>query len=153
MEKQLKKYLKNGKFHNVTKKRSATMAAIRSKNNKSTELPLKMALVRSGVKGWRTNDTNIKGKPDIYFTIQKLAIFVDGCFWHGCKMCGHIPKTRESFWSAKISRNIQRDKSINGFLKKSDIKVLRFWEHEVRDQKNLRSITTKIMKELKNEIQ
>lgn len=129
------------------------MAAIRSKNNKSTELPLKMALVRLGVKGWHLNDATIKGKPDIYFSVRKLAVFIDGCFWHGCKMCGHIPKTRESFWSAKIARNIQRDRSINAFLKKSDIKVLRFWEHEVRDQKSLRSTTIKIIRELKNEIQ
>jgi DNA mismatch endonuclease Vsr len=153
MEKILKKHLKNGKFYNVTKKRSATMAAIKSKNNKSTELPLKMALVRLGVKGWHLNDGTIKGKPDIYFSVRKLAVFVDGCFWHGCKRCGHIPKTRRLFWSAKITRNIQRDRSINDFLKKSDIKVLRFWEHAVRNQKSLRSITIKIMREMENEIQ
>jgi DNA mismatch endonuclease (patch repair protein) len=152
MEKQLKKHLRNGRFCNVTKKRSSTMAAIRSKNNKTTELPLKMALVRSGITGWHANITSIKGKPDIYFIRQQLAVFVDGCFWHGCTKCGHIPKTRKSFWAAKIARNIERDRSINNFLEEGGVKVLRFWEHEVNDQKSLMSTIT-IKEGLSNEVQ
>ncbi len=145
MEKKLTKYLKNGKFINVNSKVSKTMSSIRGKNNKTTELRLKMALVRKNISGWVLHPKDLIGKPDLYFTKRKIAIFVDGCFWHGCNKCGHIPKTRNEFWKAKISNNKKRDKRTNRLLKMSGIIVIRVWEHELKTKKGIEQIINKII--------
>lgn len=132
MERKLKKYLKNGKFDNVSHITSKTMSAIRGKNNRTTELALRMAFIRSRIKGFRLHVKELPGNPDFYFVKQNVAIFVDGCYWHGCPKCGHIPKTRSEFWRAKIQRNQQRDKQKTRELKKLNIKTIRIWEHELR---------------------
>lgn len=132
MERFLKSKLENGWFADVSPQRVRIMSAIRGKNNKSTELPLKMAFVRSGVKGWVLHPTTICGKPDFYFRTRRLAVFVDGCFWHGCPKCGHIPKTRTPFWTAKIDRNRQRDRITGKILAADGIRALRIWEHSLR---------------------
>ncbi len=137
MERKLKKTLKNGKFENVSDKRSKAMAAIRSKNNRSTELCFKMALVRAGIKGWQTNVRSLHGTPDFYFPDKRIAIFVDGCFWHGCPKCGHYPKTRTKYWKTKILRNRERDKQNRKLLRKESIKVISIWEHSLKTQKSI----------------
>lgn len=73
------------------------------------------------------------GKPDFFFAAQRLAVFVDGCFWHGCPRCGHVPKTNSSFWALKIGRNVARDKAVVVALRKTGIKAVRVWEHELHD--------------------
>lgn len=146
MERRLKKYLEAGQFKNVPEKRSLTMSAIRGKHNQSTELRLRMALVKAGVRGWRLHIEELPGRPDFYFEGAKLAVFVDGCYWHGCPKCGHIPKTRTAFWKAKIKRNQERDKIKNLELRKLGTKSLRIWEHELKDKKNLDKIIEKIDK-------
>jgi DNA mismatch endonuclease (patch repair protein) len=146
MELRLKKYLEDGKFKNVPEKRSRTMSAIRGKHNRSTELRLRMALVKAGVRGWKLHPEKLPGRPDFYFEKAKIAIFVDGCYWHGCPKCGHIPKTRTAFWEAKIKRNQERDKMKNLELRKLGTKSLRIWEHELKDKKNLDKIIEKIDK-------
>jgi len=108
------------------------MAAVRSKGNVSTELRLRMALVRSRISGWISHPKHVPGKPDFYFQSAGLAIFVDGCFWHGCSKCGHIPKTNQAFWAAKIGRNQDRHRAVGKALSSQRIKVLRFWEHELK---------------------
>lgn len=142
MEKILKKHLKDGKFQNVSQTRSKQMGAVKGKGNKSTEKRLRYALVSKGIAGWEVQPKGIIGNPDFIFKKEKLAIFVDGCYWHGCPRCGHIPKTRSEFWKAKIDRTKQRDKEKTMRLKKEGYIVLRFWEHELKD--NLR----KCMKEI-----
>jgi len=132
MERRLRKLLPDGRFCGVSTKRSRHMASVRGGNNKSTEQKLGMALVRAGIRGWRLRASDIRGRPDFYFSLEKLAIFVDGCFWHGCPRCGHIPKTRGKFWSAKITRNRERDRSVTRKLRRQGLMVLRFWEHELR---------------------
>jgi len=122
------------------------MSAIRGKHNQSTELRLRMALVKAGVRGWRLHIEELPGRPDFYFEGAKLAVFVDGCYWHGCPKCGHIPKTRTAFWKAKIKRNQERDKIKNLELRKLGTKSLRIWEHELKDKKNLDKIIEKIDK-------
>ncbi len=148
MEKRLKEYLIDGNFGMVSEKRSKTMSAIKGKNNKSTELKLSMAFVRAGISGWNRNYKELPGKPDFYFSNKKLAIFVDGCYWHGCPVCGHIPKTRSEFWKAKIERNKERDEKYNKELAKLGIKVIRFWEHELKDKIDLEKSINKIKNEL-----
>ena len=132
MERILRKTLANGRFANVTAERSRIMSAIRGKRNKSTELPLRMALVRAGIRGWIGHPVDILGKPDFYFPQKGIAVFVDGCFWHGCHRCGHVPKTNRPFWTAKLMRNRQRDITTSRHLRSRNIVVLRFWEHDVR---------------------
>src|ERR1700690_166659 len=111
MERFLKSKLENGWFSNVSPQRSRTMSAIRGKSNKSKELIFKMAFVRAGVKGWVLHAATICGKPDFYFKRRRLAVFVDGCFWHGCPRCGHIPNNNRRFWATKFARNQERDKA------------------------------------------
>jgi len=131
MEKRLKKHLPGGTFKNVPPARSRTMKAIRGHNNKTTELRFKMALVRACIKGWRMRPKELAGRPDFFFPAQNLAVFIDGCFWHGCPKCGHFPKTNASFWKAKIMRNRERDAEVTRKLEAEGIEVVRFWEHEV----------------------
>ena len=137
MEKKLRKKLKGGKFEDVTAVRSRTMAAIRGKNNKTTELCFRMALVRAGIKGWETNVRELPGCPDFFFRDKHIAVFIDGCFWHGCPKCGHYPKTRKAFWKAKILRNKERDKKNRWKLRKERIQVMRIWEHSLKTPKQL----------------
>jgi len=137
MERKLREKLKDGKFQDVPEKRSKTMSAIRGKGNKTTEQKLRLALVRAGIKGWKIRPKGLPGNPDFYFENKKIAVFTDGCFWHGCPKCGHVPKTRSKFWKAKIERNQERDKEKAKKLEEIGIKVLRFWEHELlEDVKN-----------------
>ncbi len=90
-------------------------------------------LVRAGIRGWTMSTKAIKGKPDFYFPDSKVAVFLDGCFWHGCPQCGHVPTVNRPFWKAKIERNQQRDVETDELLRQAGIIAIRFWEHELRD--------------------
>ena len=116
------------------KKRSQVMAAIRSKGNKDTELKLISILRANGISGWRRNQ-KIIGKPDFVFRTKRLALFVDGCFWHGCPKHGRKPSSNASYWIAKLQRNKSRDKKVCHELRKTGWFVLRLWEHELADSK------------------
>ncbi len=120
------------------------MAQVKGSGNKSTELKIAAILRREGLKGWRRN-SQIRGKPDFVYPKHKIAIFIDGCFWHGCPRCCRIPNTRKEYWIAKIERNMHRDKIVNRDLRKSGWKVMRIWEHEI-DKPAL----TKKLKKLKS---
>ena len=113
-------------------KRSEIMRSIRGRGNRSTEGRLRYRLVAAGVSGWRLHDGNIAGRPDFTFPRRKVAVFVDGCFWHGCSSCRALPKTNRKFWETKILANKKRDRTASGALKKSGWNAVRFWEHEVR---------------------
>ena len=126
------------------RKRSQVMAAIRSKGNKDTELKLVAIFRANGIKGWRRHRP-LPGKPDFVFPRQHLAVFVDGCFWHGCPKHGRKPDSNKNYWLAKLQRNKARDKKINRFLRKNGWSVLRVWEHEL-----LR--TTKAAKRIKSSL-
>ncbi|HEX4119473.1 MAG TPA: very short patch repair endonuclease [Verrucomicrobiae bacterium] len=112
--------------------RSLVMAAVRSSGNKNTELKLLSLFKLHGVTGWRRNQP-IYGKPDFVFRKQKLAVFVDGCFWHSCRWHCRMPKSRREFWSSKISKNIDRDRKVNVFLRRRGWRVVRIWEHALED--------------------
>jgi DNA mismatch endonuclease (patch repair protein) len=117
-------------------KRSAVMAAVRSAGNKRTELRLAAILKENKLKGWRRN-YKIFGKPDFVFRGSRLAIFVDGCFWHRCPLHGSIPATNAQFWSEKLSRNAKRDQAVNAHLDASGWQVIRIWQHELRDSQRV----------------
>jgi DNA mismatch endonuclease (patch repair protein) len=113
-------------------KRSEVMAAIHGRGNRSTEWRLRARLVSSGISGWRMNAGDVMGKPDFVFSRNKIAVFVDGCFWHGCRKCRNIPASNQDFWSAKIEANKKRDHKVSRNLRKSGWQVIRFWEHELK---------------------
>jgi DNA mismatch endonuclease (patch repair protein) len=115
----------------VSKKiRSEIMRAVKSNRNKSTEWLFRSALMRNKLRGWKVNP-KIQFKPDFAFTKKKIAIFIDGCFWHGCPKCIKKPVSNKRYWSEKIRRNRKRDKEANMILRKKGWKVIRIWEHDL----------------------
>lgn len=110
--------------------RSAIMSKVRSKGNKSTERKLRAILAGVGIKGWRTNARDITGTPDVAFEKMRLAIFVDGCFWHGCPKCYRRPKSKRKFWDAKVVENRARDRRVTRRLKAAGWDVIRLYECE-----------------------
>jgi DNA mismatch endonuclease (patch repair protein) len=111
-------------------KRSALMARVRSARNASTEQRLAHLLREQGITGWRRG-APLPGKPDFVFRAARLAVFVDGCFWHGCPRHGRTPKSRVAFWTTKLARNAQRDREVRSALRRRRWRVLRIWEHEL----------------------
>ncbi len=113
--------------------RSRVMAAIRSRGNANTELRLAKIFRKNRIKGWRRGQ-KIFGNPDFIFRKIRLAIFVDGCFWHGCPAHGRRPGSNQDYWLPKLERTIMRDKLNTLRLRKEGWTVLRFWEHELRSE-------------------
>jgi DNA mismatch endonuclease (patch repair protein) len=112
------------------KKRSEIMAAVRSTHNKLTETKLVEIFRRHGIRGWRRH-LLLPGKPDFTFRQQRVVIFVDGCFWHGCAKHLRMPVNNRVYWNEKISRNMIRDRMTTLRLRKEGWKVVRIWEHEL----------------------
>lgn len=106
------------------------MSRIRSRGNKDTELALIKFFRQNQIAGWRRQQ-KVFGKPDFVFPKLRLAVFVDGCFWHGCPRHGTQPKGNAAFWRQKITRNQSRDRLVNRTLRRSGWRVLRVWEHEL----------------------
>ena len=131
MQKVLRRKLSGGTFTHVPEARARRMKAVRGSGNRTTEIRLKMALVRAGISGWTLHPKAVPGSPDLFFKAVHLVVFVDGCFWHGCIRCGHIPDTNRAYWKTKIMLNRARDKRITKVLRANGFKVLRFWEHEL----------------------
>ena len=97
------------------------------KRNKATELRM-MALLRAhGFTGWRRGQA-LTGKPDFVFRRERVALFVDGCFWHCCPRHATQPKTRAAWWATKLARNVARDREVTRALRKAGWTVLRVWE-------------------------
>lgn len=69
-------------------------------------------------------------RPDLVFPRQRVAVFVDGCFWHGCPQHGTSPRSNRAYWTAKITRNRERDKQTSRALRRQNWRVVRIWEHE-----------------------
>jgi DNA mismatch endonuclease (patch repair protein) len=113
-------------------KRSRLMAAIRSSGNRDTELRLIAILRAYGVTGWRRNQ-KIVGKPDFVFQKSRLAVFVEGCFWHGCGAHCRMPKSRQDFWFPKIAKNKARDNEVAKQLRRVRWRQIRFWERELHN--------------------
>ncbi|MCP3685558.1 MAG: very short patch repair endonuclease [bacterium] len=133
MEKALRKTLKDGNFRDVPPVRSKIMSAIRGRGNKTTETRFRVGLVGSGIRGWKLHQKIGRTRPDFFFPEENLAVYIDGCFWHGCPRCGHGTKTNKAYWDKKIQLNKQRDRRNKRELEVSGIKVVRFWEHQIQD--------------------
>jgi DNA mismatch endonuclease (patch repair protein) len=134
MERVLRELLEDGRFKDVPEGNARRMKAIRATGNKSTELRLRALLVRAGVRGWKLRPEGLPGKPDFLFPEARVIVFVDGCFWHGCPRCGNVPSVNRPYWAAKISGNMARDKERTRALRRQGYRVLRLWEHELRER-------------------
>lgn len=123
--------------------RSSIMAKIRSTGGKA-EVRL-YVLVAQILKRRRVhrNYKLLPGSPDLYVPSVRLAIFLDGCFFHSCPTHGHIPKSNSDYWKPKLERNQKRDKAICRLLRSQGISVIRFWEHDLKET-NLARVTARL---------
>jgi DNA mismatch endonuclease, patch repair protein len=116
--------------------RSANMKANRRADTKP-ELALRRALHRLGYryrKDYRLDLADgVRVRPDIVFTARKVAVFVDGCFWHCCPEHGTQPAANTWYWEPKLRRNVDRDRAADAALSEAGWTVIRFWEHEAID--------------------
>lgn len=108
-----------------------TMSGNRGKDTK-LELRVRHALWKDGYR-YRKNNKRLLGTPDISFPNLKIVVFLDSCYWHGCPTHFKMPKTNTSFWHQKINRNIERDYDISSHYSEEGWILLRFWEHEVKN--------------------
>ena len=109
--------------------RSEQMARVKNAKTKP-EMMLRKALWSRGLR-YRLKVKTPAGKPDLVFPRARLAVFIDGCFWHGCPDHYSRPKTRSDFWAEKLEANVRRDGDIRKKLQDAGWQVLRIWEHEV----------------------
>lgn len=115
-------------------KRSEIMSQVRSSGNKSTELKLIKVFDELGIAGWRRK-YNVKGHPDFVFLKEKIAIFVDGCFWHGHNCRNTKPQNNHEYWDKKIQSNIIHDKEVTEMFEKRGWRVIRIWECELLNKR------------------
>ena len=111
--------------------RSRIMASVSSQDTEP-EIALRKAMFAAGMRGWRCNRKDLPGKPDVAFGRHKVAVFVDGAFWHG-----HPSKYWKGrsgpYWDEKIARNKERDKRVNAELRELGWTVIRVWDFEIKD--------------------
>ncbi len=121
-------------------KRSEIMSRVLGRGNKATEGALIKFFRKFHITGWRRH-LKLFGNPDFGFRERRLAVFVDGCFWHNCPKHGTQPATNRLFWRKKLERTIARDRQVNKTLRKNGWRVLRVWQHELtkRNERRLAS--------------
>lgn len=124
------------------KKRSEIMSRVKSSGNKSTEVRLLQLFKEYHVTGWRRN-YKVFGKPDFVFPKKKIAIFLDGCFWHGHDCRNIKPVQNAEYWEAKCKRNMERDIIVTAHLQKLGWTVIRIWECELK-KKNIQILLNKL---------
>jgi len=145
-----------------TKKRSEVMSRIRGRGNVTTEMAMIAIFREAGIKGWRRHVEmrprlapedrsraakrgRIRVRPDFIFRRARLALFIDGCFWHGCPQHATKPRQNAEFWSLKLQANVQRDAAHTRALVLAGWRVLRIWEHELRQPVELRTRLEKLI--------
>ncbi len=121
---------------------SRIMSAVRGKNT-NPEVVFRKELRSEGLVDYKLHPKALPGRPDVYFPSQKLAIFINGCFWHRCPYCKpSMPKTHKAFWSKKFATNVARDKAKRALLKKMGIRSVVFWECQIK--KNVAKLVAKL---------
>ena len=124
------------------------MRSNKSKNTKP-EVLFRKALWQAGIRGYRVHWKKAPGKPDIAFPSKKIAIFLNGCFWHRCPSCNlSLPKNNQDFWKKKFARNVERDREKVEALKSENWQVLVIWECELKD---LEAVAARLINELPRE--
>ena len=120
-------------------KRSEVMSRIRGHGNRETELALMRVFRSHYITGWRRHQP-VFGKPDFVFPKQRVTVFVDGCFWHGCPKHATKPRNNAVFWRKKFAANQSRDRLVTRTLRKIGWRVLRIWEHELARKNETRLV-------------
>lgn len=125
--------------------RRRTMRAVKGSGT-TPERRLRAMLTSNGIHGWHMNSAQVEGKPDIAFPDRRLAIFVDGCFWHACPVCRRaLPRTNSEYWERKIARNRCLAAQYNRQLRKEGWAVVRIWEHELRERASRRRALARVL--------
>lgn len=119
------------------------MSRIKNKDSK-IEILFRKKLWQYGFR-YRKNSGKYFGRPDIVLKKYKTVIFIDSCFWHGCKKHCRIPAVRRKYWAAKIERNKQRDREVVRYYKKISWKILRVWEHQIDNEYKLEKYFFKLI--------
>jgi DNA mismatch endonuclease (patch repair protein) len=119
--------------------RSNIMRSIKGRGNETTELRLATILRRNGLKGWRRH-LKLPGTPDFAWPRERLVVFVDGCFWHGCPRCYRSPSRNSEFWKVKLESNRARDRRVSRLLRSLGWRVLRLWECRITEARTLSRI-------------
>ena len=122
--------------------RSQIMRKVKSSGNKSTELRLISVFKENKISGWRRNYA-VKGHPDFVFLKMKIAVFVDGCFWHGHDCRNTTPSDNKEYWDRKRQRNIQHDREVTAIFEARGWTVIRIWECELK-KKNVTILLKKL---------
>lgn len=127
-------YLRDGRAPIPAKEStSKVMSANKAKNTKP-EIVFRKELWKQGIKGYRLHLKKVPGKPDIAFPRRKLAIFINGCFWHRCTLCNpNSPKSNVAFWAEKFKKNVARDKAKKDELERLGWKVEVIWECQIKN--------------------
>src|SRR5882724_2685179 len=115
------------------------MSSIRSKGNRTTEITFVNILRTAKITGWRRHQ-DLPGKPDFIFKSKRLAVFIDGCFWHGCPKCYRLPQDNRSYWREKVVSNRRRDRRRTSQLRRLGWGVMRVWEHRLTNPGNRRRV-------------
>ena len=127
--------------------RSKNMSAIKSVSQ--LEETITKELWKRGIR-YRRNARSLMGNPDISVKKYKIVIFIDSCFWHCCPEHGSIPKSNAAYWQKKLNRNKKRDEEVNSYYREQGWTILRFWEHEIKqDLDNVIDKITEAIKEAK----
>lgn len=121
------------------KTRSRYMSAVRSRGNQTTEMKMARLLRAQNLNGWRRH-RKVVGTPDFCWPEKKVALFVDGCFWHGCLRCYQSPKSNVAYWKGKVAANRKRDRQVNFLLRRNGWTVVRIWECRLNDDRILSRI-------------
>lgn len=127
------------------RRRSEIMSLVRSRGNQSTERLTVKLLRQAGIKGWRRY-LSLPGKPDFAWVGPRVAVFVDGCFWHGCSRCYRQPKSNVDFWRTKVANNRRRDRKVSRQLRALGWSIVRVRECDLRTEKGCQSVVTRIAK-------
>lgn len=122
--------------------RSQIMRKVKSSGNKSTEIRLISVFKENNISGWRRNYA-VKGHPDFVFLKMKIAVFVDGCFWHGHDCRNTTPSDNKEYWDRKRQRNIQHDREVTAIFEARGWTVIRIWECELK-KKNVTILLKKL---------
>jgi DNA mismatch endonuclease (patch repair protein) len=123
--------------------RSRTMSSIRGRGNRTTELRMAGELRRARLSGWRRH-LGLFGTPDFVWRRERLALFVDGCFWHGCPRCYRSPRHNASFWRIKVTGNRDRDKRVTRSLRAAGWTVIRVWECRIGNRVTIARIASSL---------
>ena len=115
---------------------------MRAVKGRGTKLEKRLWAMLAGMRlrGWKKNVISIIGKPDVVFFDRRVAVFVDGCFWHGCPDCRKkLPETNREYWEKKIKRNVELAETHNRQLQCDGWTVVRIWEHEITDTPKIKT--------------